>query len=121
MHILICDDDPTIRYLLEIVLGRLGGHQVISVPNPHSATRTAAEQQPDLILLDYVMPGRTGAEVAAELATAEATAGIPVVFLTGRSDLSQDVDLAGLGVKGVIEKPFDTASLSDRLIELASA
>jgi CheY-like chemotaxis protein len=121
MRFLICDDDPVIRYLLEVVLGKRGGHEVIAVSDSQSVAAIAAQQRPDLILLDYIMPGRTGAEVAAELASEAATADIPVVFLTGRSDVADDADFESLGIKGVIEKPFDTSSLSDRLVALASA
>jgi two-component system phosphate regulon response regulator PhoB len=121
MRFLICDDDPVIRYLLEVVLGKRGGHDVITVPDSQSVASVAAERRPDLILLDYIMPGLSGADVAAELAAGEKTAGIPIVLLTGRSDVSDEIDFESLGVKGVIEKPFDTSSLSDRLIRLASS
>ena len=118
MKFLICDDDPVIRYLLEVVLAKRGGHEVITVSDPLEVVPTATATTPDLVLLDYVMPVRTGAEVAQDLAAEPHTASIPVVFLTGRADVSGDEGFDELGVKGIIEKPFDTTTLADRLIAL---
>lgn len=120
MKFVVCDDDPVIRYLLEVVLGKRGGHEVVSVSQPGDVAAIVERERPDLVLLDYVMPGQTGADVAAELRADPATAGIPVVFLTGRADVADERTLDEMGVKGVIEKPFDTSTLASRLIELAS-
>lgn len=113
MRILVCDDDPVIRYLLEVVLGRRGGHEVIAVGDPEAVAAAARDHAPDLVLLDYVMPGLSGRAVTEELRADPLTRSIPVVFLTGRADI--DDDLEALGVVDVIEKPFDTSSLADRL------
>ena len=121
MRFLICDDDPVIRYLLEVVLAKRGGHEVVAVSDPLEVVPTAIDMTPDLILLDYVMPTRTGAEVAQDLSTEPTTAGIPVAFLTGRADVSGDDGFEDLGIKGVIEKPFDTATLADRLVAMVGS
>lgn len=121
MRFLICDDDPVIRYLLEVVLAKRGGHEVVAVSDPLEVVPTAVGESPDLILLDYVMPIRTGAEVAQDLAAEPATADIPVAFLTGRADVGDDEGFEELGIKGVIEKPFDTATLADRLLEMIAS
>lgn len=119
MRIVICDDDPVIRYLLEVVLGKRGGHDVRSVENPEDVGPAVIEHQPDLVLLDYVMPRRTGLEVVEELRADPRTADVKVVFLTGRVDVGDETSLEALGVVGVIEKPFDTSTLADRLVELS--
>lgn len=119
MRIVICDDDPVIRYLLEVVLGKRGGHDVRSVENPEDVRPAVIEHQPNLVLLDYVMPRRTGLEVVEELRADPRTADVKVVFLTGRVDISDEASLEALGVVGVIEKPFDTSTLADRLVELS--
>ena len=119
MRLVICDDDPVIRYLLEVVLGKRGGHDVRSVEHPEDVNQAVIDHQPDLVLLDYVMPRRTGLEVLEELRADPETATVKVVFLTGRVDIADEASLDALGVVGVIEKPFDTATLADRLVELA--
>lgn len=114
MKILLCDDDPVIRYLLTVVLGKRGGFEIVEVAKAGEVVLTALQSKPDLILLDYVMPDHSGAEVA-EMIRAEAElTGIPVVFLTGRSDIAEET-LERSGVSGIIEKPFDTTTLPDRL------
>lgn len=119
MKFLFCDDDPVIRYLLEILLSKRGGHDVVPVANPLEVVAQAIATSPDMILLDYVMPGMTGLDVVESLRQEEATQSIPVVFLTGRSDIADASFLDALGVKGVIEKPFDTYTFIDRLIAMA--
>jgi CheY-like chemotaxis protein len=119
MRLVICDDDPVIRYLLEVVLGRRGGHDVRTVEEPEDVSAAVIEHKPDLVLLDYVMPRRTGLEVVEELRADPDTSEVKVVFLTGRVDIADEASLEALGVVGVIEKPFDTATLADRLAKLA--
>lgn len=120
MRFVVCDDDPVIRYLLEVVLGKRGGHEVIAVGSPHEVTATVTEHKPDLVLLDYVMPGRTGMEVVEELRADPETAHVKIAFLTGRVDIADEEQLETLNVSGIIEKPFDTATLADRLAQLAA-
>lgn len=117
MKLVVCDDDPVIRYLLEVVLGKRGGHEVTAIEDASAVAAAAAEGQPDLVLLDFMMPGLSGLDVASELAADPATAGIPVVFLTGRADIA-DESFEDLNVVGVIEKPFDTSTLGTRLQEM---
>jgi CheY-like chemotaxis protein len=120
MKLLVCDDDPVIRYLLEVVLGKRGGHEVVATGVSTEVADLARSERPDAVLLDFVMPGLSGLDVASELSADPMTASIPVVFLTGRADIADD-EFDGLNVKGIIEKPFETATLSDRLIELVSS
>ncbi len=116
---LFCDDDPVIRYLLEVLLSKRGGHNVVPVEDPLKVVGQAQEALPDIILLDYVMPGITGMDVVKQLRQQPDTSAIPVVFLTGRTDVADVESLEALGIKGVIEKPFDTSTFVERVIELA--
>lgn len=120
MKILVCDDDGVIRYLLEMVLGRRGGHEVRAVEHPDLVGPLATEWQPDLVLLDFVLPGRTGMELVEDLRRDPDTRDVPVVFLTGRVDVAEDGELERLGVVAVIEKPFETSTLSERLSQLVA-
>jgi CheY-like chemotaxis protein len=119
MRLVVCDDDPVIRYLLEVVLGKRGGHDVRAVEHPEDVGNVVAEHDPDLVVLDYVMPNRTGLEVVEELRSDPATAAVKVVFLTGKVDIADEAALDALGVVGIIEKPFDTSTLADRLSRYA--
>ena len=118
MRILVCDDDSVIRYLLNVVLAKRDDHDVIEVADATAVVSTAVETRPDIIVLDYTMPGRSGADLVRDLNAHPDVAGIPVVFLTGRSDLPAS-ELEELGVAGLIEKPFDTSTLTDRLRTMA--
>lgn len=121
MRFVVCDDDPVIRYLLEVVLGKRGGHDVVSVGDPDQVTEAVVTHQPDLVLLDFVMPGRTGMDVVEELRSDPRTTDVKVAFLTGRVDVADSSGFDDLDIVGVIEKPFDTASLADRLVGLVGA
>jgi len=121
MKFVVCDDDPVIRYLLEVVLGKRGGHDVVSVGSPDEVGPAVVDHRPDLVLLDFVMPGRTGMDVAEELRSDPRTCGVKVAFLTGRVDVADDSGFDGLDIVGVIEKPFDTATLADRLVAFAAS
>lgn len=118
MKLVVCDDDPVVRYLLEVVLAKRAGHSVVVVGHPDAVCPAVVEHSPDLVVLDYVMPGRNGRDVVEELRADPVTAGVPVVFLTGRADLGDEAELAAIGVVGIVEKPFDTSSLADRLAEM---
>lgn len=118
MRLVICDDDPVIRYLLEVVLAKRGGHDVVLVDRPEAVLDAVADHQPDLVLLDYVMPRLSGLEVVEQLRADERTADVKAALLTGRVDVGDEASLESLGVVGVIEKPFDTATLASRLSEM---
>lgn len=117
MHFLICDDDPVIRYLLDVVLSKRGGHEVTAVSDPADVVSIAAANHPDAVIIDYTMPGMSGIDVARELAGDPHLSHVPVVLLTGRADLGGD-DFTGTQILGVIEKPFNTSTLIPELDEM---
>jgi CheY-like chemotaxis protein len=80
--ILIVDDEPDILRVLASGLSVLG-FSVISESNGSDAIITAVEKQPDLVILDVIMPGMDGGEVARKLKELPETMDIPIVFLTG--------------------------------------
>lgn len=117
MKFLVCDDDPVIRYLLQVVITKRG-HEVVAVEHPDGVAPAVIEHAPDMILLDYMMPDRTGADVVEELRADPQTAATPVAYLTGRADVGDGTTLEEMGVVGVIEKPFDTSTLIPRLLSM---
>ncbi len=84
MHLLLVDDDPL---YLKMVRGWLSEKYLITVVKSGVQALAYLEgHTADLILLDYDMPGKSGSQVFEQIRQNPATAGIPVIFLTGRSD-----------------------------------
>jgi CheY-like chemotaxis protein len=110
-HILIAEDERDIRELLNITLGMLGGHTVTQATDGEEAVRLARSAQPDLILLDMLMPKMTGLQACLALKADPALRATPVAFLTGRG-LDEEVQ-AGLdaGALAFIVKPFSPDQL----------
>jgi putative two-component system response regulator len=109
--ILAVDDAPE---NLDVVKGLLSPHYTVKAAvNGQMALKIAEKTAPDLILLDIRMPGMDGYEVCRKLKADEATAGIPVIFLTGETDVSSEV--AAVGGEGYITKPIEPDTLLDRI------
>ncbi|GAB4447327.1 MAG: hypothetical protein OHK0015_51320 [Chloroflexi bacterium OHK40] len=105
-HVLVVDDDPYVRPVLVRLLQRHGLH-VSAADDGYVALAAAAEQQPDLILLDLKMPGLGGLEVLRRLKARPETASIPVIILTA-NDLDEPARQQGreLGAQDYLEKPI---------------
>ena len=81
-HILIVDDEASFTNLLKINLERRTGHTVEAVNRAHEAIPAARKHKPDLILLDVIMPGTDGGELAARIQADAFLRAVPIVFLT---------------------------------------
>ena len=114
---LAVDDDPAALEGLAAALGSLG-YDVWQAVDGESALILAREQQPDVILLDVVMPGMNGYEVCQRLKGEAETQLIPVVFLTGRG--TREARLKGLeaGATDFLNKPCDVTDLEVRVRNL---
>ena len=119
-RVLVADDDPIILRLLEVNLG-LEGFAVVTAGRGEDAIRQAQEMRPDLIILDVMMPGMSGYEVADQLRNDPDTAGIPVVFLSARAQEEDRKRGHALGVAAYVTKPFDPADLVDIVRRLVAA
>jgi diguanylate cyclase (GGDEF)-like protein len=108
--ILIVDDEIQNRKLLEVLL-RSEGYLTLSAASGEEALAAIAKRAPDLILLDVVMPGMDGYQVARMLKAGHATASIPIIMVTAQND--RDSRLAGLdaGAEEFLTKPVDRAEL----------
>ena len=109
-HILIADDDPVIVRLLQVNF-RLEGYEVETATHGEEAIQKAHDLQPELILLDVMMPGVDGWEVCRRLMDDPATAGIPIVFLSARAQDEDRKRGLALGVAEYVTKPFDPGEL----------
>jgi CheY-like chemotaxis protein len=119
MRVLIIDDDPDIRRIAEVDLGRIGGFGVASATTGAEGLDLARAEPFDAILLDLTLPDQDGARVLAALLGDPATADIPVLLLTARDQDEVDEALQA-GARGVIPKPFQPTTLHElvrRLVE----
>jgi two-component system phosphate regulon response regulator PhoB len=113
-HILIVEDEEDIAELLEYNLER-NGYQPASVGTGEDGLNRARELQPDLLLLDLMLPGLSGLKVCRELKSDPATAGIPIIMLTAKGE-EEDV-IAGFeaGADDYVTKPFRPKVLLARI------
>ncbi len=115
--ILIVDDEIQNRKLLEVLL-RSEGYLTLSADTGEAALAAVGQHTPDLILLDIMMPGMDGHEVAARLKANPSTSDIPIIMVTAQID--RGARLAGLkaGAEEFLTKPVDRAELSLRVRNL---
>ena len=112
--VLAVDDTAgNLRVLLESLSS--AGHEVLVATNGQSAIDTAQYAQPDLILLDVIMPGMDGYEACAQLKRNTATAHIPVIFMTALTETDEKVRAFELGAVDYVTKPFEEAELLARV------
>ena len=115
--ILIVDDELLIRTLLEAMLEQ-EGHVTVSVGSGEEALAEVARQPPDLILLDFMMPGMSGCDVAKVLKEHSATANIPLVMVTARADGEARMAALEAGAEGFLTKPLNRDELCLRIRNL---
>jgi two-component system, OmpR family, response regulator len=109
LHVLLADDEPEIREIVDLSLGLDSLFVVRGCETGKDALAAAVTWCPDLILLDVMMPGMDGPTTLAQLRKNPRTAEIPVVFVTGRA--CEREQLVSLGAVGVMAKPFDLTEL----------
>lgn len=108
--LLIVDDEPQVRKLLETLLQH-EGYQTLTAGSGEEALQLVAQQPPDLILLDIMMPGMDGYEVASQLKGDETTAGIPIIMLSALSEPSARVNGLEADAEEFISKPVERVEL----------
>jgi signal transduction histidine kinase/DNA-binding response OmpR family regulator len=116
-HVLIVDDELRNRELLKIMLAP-EGYQLLTAASGEEALQSVAQQPPDLILLDVMMPETDGYHVAAKLKASAATKSIPVIMVTALDD--RNARMLGLtaGADDFLSKPVDRAELCLRVRNL---
>jgi two-component system, OmpR family, alkaline phosphatase synthesis response regulator PhoP len=114
-RILVIDDEPDIRAVSELSLGKVGGWDVLVADSGEAGLELAERERPDAILLDSMMPGLDGAATIQRLKAAKATRDIPVLFLTAKLQRADRERYHELGAEGVLAKPFDPMQLPDEL------
>jgi CheY-like chemotaxis protein len=118
-RVLVIDDEENIRLLCRVNLA-VSGIEVLEAGDGAAGLEMARKDQPDLILLDVMMPGLDGWEVARRLAADPMTREIPVVFLTARAGHEDRLQGEQVGAVGYVVKPFDPVSIAT-VVELTLA
>ncbi len=116
-RILIADDEPNIVASLEFLMEQ-AGYEVRTAADGNEALAAVAAFAPDLVLLDVMMPGRSGYEVCERIKGDPATRGIRVLMLSAKG---RDVEVAkglDLGADAYVTKPFSTRDLAAKVKEL---
>jgi DNA-binding response OmpR family regulator len=116
-QVLVIDDEAPIRLLCRVNL-EAEGMDVLEAPDGPSGLDLARGQEPDVILLDVMMPGLDGWRVAEELLDDPRTAPIPIVFLTARAELRDRARGLDLGGVDYITKPFNPVELAPLVRDL---
>jgi DNA-binding response OmpR family regulator len=112
--VLVVDDEDHIVELLEMSL-RQNGYETVSVADGTLVQATVVAEKPDLVLLDLMLPGIGGLEVCRLLRQDKATAGIPVIMLTAKSEEIDKVIGLGIGADDYVTKPFSLRELLARI------
>lgn len=112
--ILIVDDEEAIREMISVAL-ELAGFQWIEADNVTTAHARIVDERPDLILLDWMLPGTSGIELARRLKRDEATSEVPVIMLTAKSEEDNKIQGLDAGADDYITKPFSTRELISRI------
>lgn len=119
-RILVVDDEPHIRRVLEAMLGK-EGFDVVSAEDGEQGLVTVAAGGIDLVILDLLLPGANGLEVLAKIRSDPARASTPVIILTAKGqDADRDAAFAG-GANDFMTKPFSPKKLVARIREILGA
>jgi len=110
-RILVVDDEPAIRRTLHTNL-RARGYEVTAVETGEEALRHVAEDSPDLVLLDLMLPGMSGLDVTREL---RAESAVPILVLSARGEERAKVRALDLGADDYVTKPFGMDELLARM------
>jgi len=113
-NILIVEDEPAIQELLALNLTQ-AGHNPIRALSVEQAQMLIREALPDLIILDWMLPGMSGIEFARKLKSDEFTKAIPIIMLTARGEEADKVKGLEVGADNYVTKPFSPRELNARI------
>lgn len=116
--VLIIDDEEAIIIVLKASIEATTDWQVITCSSATKGINMATTERPDAVLLDVSMPKVDGTQVFKALQAETSTQNIPVVFLTAKARSSEQQVLKGLGVAGVVTKPFSPVTISAQIKEI---
>lgn len=112
--ILVVEDEPAIAELIAVNLS-FAGHKVLRATDTEQATTLIRAELPDLVLLDWMLPGQSGVQFARTLRADERTSDVPIIMLTARTGEQDKVDGLEAGADDYITKPFSPKELLARI------
>jgi two-component system phosphate regulon response regulator PhoB len=112
--ILVVEDEPAIQSLIEVNLRR-AGHGVQLASDAETARRLVQEALPDLVLLDWMLPGMSGVDFARLLRSDARTRMLPIIMLTARAEERDKIEALELGADDYVTKPFSPRELMARI------
>jgi two-component system phosphate regulon response regulator PhoB len=112
--ILVVEDEPAIQALIEVNLRR-AGHNVLLAPDAETARQLVRDALPDLVLLDWMLPGMSGIDFARLLRGDVRTRRLPIIMLTARAGERDKIDGLELGADDYVTKPFSPRELVARI------
>lgn len=123
LSILYVDDEADIRMIVEMALQLRPGVTVRTAVSGNAALEILQGDswQPDLLMVDVMMPGLTGPELLERLRNDPKTAELPIIFVTARARPQDIQAYIAQGALGVITKPFDPMTLAEQVIALLRA
>lgn len=115
--VLVIEDEPNISEAISFILTR-DGWRVSTHSNGVDAVAAVGARQPDLVILDVMLPGRSGYDILRDLRAAEATADLPVLMLTARGQTKDREMAETLGASRFMAKPFSNADVLEAVRDL---
>ena len=109
------EDDEDIQRIVRMSLERIGNMSVEIVTDPLRAIEVMKACSPDLVMLDWMMPGMDGPALFRQMKQLPETASLPVVFITAKATQRDMEELIALGAAATISKPFSPKDLPDQL------
>ncbi|MCK0163458.1 phosphate regulon transcriptional regulator PhoB [Marinobacter sp. S6332] len=112
--VLIVDDEPAIREMIAVAL-EMADYHCMEAADAREAHALIIDKQPDIILLDWMLPGTSGIELARRLKKEETTADVPIIMLTAKVEEDNKIRGLEVGADDYITKPFSPRELVARL------
>lgn len=109
------EDDEDIQRIVRMSLERIGKMTVEIVSDPTAAMEAMTTFKPDLVMLDWMMPGMDGPALFRAMKLRPETSSLPVVFITAKASTRDMEELMDLGAAGAISKPFSPKDLPEQL------
>lgn len=112
--VLIVDDEAPIREMIAVAL-EMAGYECLEAENANQAHAIIVDSKPDMVLLDWMMPGTSGVDFARRLRKDELTADMPIIMLTAKGEEENKIKGLESGADDFITKPFSPRELVARL------